>query len=123
MAFTVKAIFAPIIVLFLIVGFPFWVTYGILNFVYGIWLNYRFCSRYAVDGKHILFVYSESPNWQKYIEENILPKIDGKAVFLNWSKRAEWKESEPLEAKILSHWGGQKEFNPMAVVFLSGFRT
>ena len=83
-----------------------------------LWLNIRFRVKWGKKGKNILFVYSESPNWQQYIETNIVPRIDKKAVLLNWSKRSEWKNKKPLEAKILEHWGGEREFNPLAVVFM-----
>ena len=67
--------------------------------------------------KKVLFIYSESPNWQQYIEENIIPVIKEKTVFLNWSERSEWKNKKPLEAKVFRHWGGDREFNPMAIIF------
>lgn len=64
-----------------------------------------------------MLVYSESPNWQDYIEANWLPRLRSHAVILNWSDRNDWKQAKPLEAKILRHWGGYSEFNPMAVYF------
>ena len=60
---------------------------------------------------------------QEYIEQNIIPRIEAKAVFLNWSNRSEWKKRKPLEAKALFHWGGSSEFNPMAIVFVPGWKV
>ena len=114
---------APVSLLLVIVVLPFLILYGVWWLIDGLWLNYRFRSRYASDGKYILFVYSESPNWQEYIEENIIPCIKTKAVLLNWSKRSEWKKRKPLEAKALLHWGGDSEFNPMAIIFVSGWKV
>ncbi len=114
---------APVWLLFVIMVLPILVIYGVWRFFDGLWLNYRFRNKYASEGKHILFVYSESPNWKDYIDENIVPRIKTKAVFLNWSERSEWKKRRPLEAKVLTHWGGDSEFNPMAIVFAPGLRV
>jgi len=73
---------------------------------------FRFKFKWAKKGKNILFIHSNSPNWQQYLEENIIPKIDKKAVLLNWSERSKWEKKKPLEAKLLSHFGGYYEFNP-----------
>ena len=118
-----NVLLAPVILLLVIVALPFLAIYGFWRFFEGLWLNYRFRNRYASDGKHILFVYSESPNWQEYIEKNIVPCIEKKAVLLNWSKRSEWRKRKPLEARALFHWGGDSEFNPIAIVFLSGWKV
>ena len=113
----------PVILIVVLAVLPFLALYGAWHFVDGLWLNYRLRNRYASEGKHILFVYSESPNWQEYIERNIIPSIEEKAIFLNWSKRSEWRKRKPLEAKALFHWGGDSEFNPMAIVFMPGWRV
>ena len=118
-----NVLLAPVIILLVIVVLPFLALYGAWRFLNGLWLKHRFRSQYASDGKHILFVYSESPNWKEYIEENIVPRIKTKAVFLNWSKRSEWRKNKPLEAKALFHWGGDTEFNPMAIIFVPGWRV
>lgn len=96
---------------------PFYWVKKTRHFLVGLWLRYRFLGRWKSQNKYILFIYSESPNWSQYIEENIVPKIHKNTVFLNWSKRSEWDIREPLEAKILRHWGGEFEFNPIAIVF------
>ena len=114
---------APVWLLLVITVLPILVIYGVWRFFGGLWLNYRFRNRYASEEKHILFVYSESPNWMEYIDENIVPRIKTKAVFLNWSKRSEWRKRKPLEAKVLLHWGGDAEFNPMAIIFEPGWRV
>ena len=36
-------------------------------------------------GRRVLFVYSNSPVWQEYIEQNVLPRLPETAVVLNWS--------------------------------------
>jgi hypothetical protein len=106
------------------------IVYGIIIFLFGLvlvavfisslyksWLRSRFWLRYGRNGKFILFVYSNSPNWREYIESNILPRIDGHAVTLNWSERKKWYAEHRLEQKILGRWAGAREFNPVAIVF------
>ena len=83
----------------------------------GIWLRQRFRATWGRNGKRLLLVYSESPNWHQYITEHWMPRLSPYAVCVNWSRRNEWKPHPPLEAKILRHWGGAYEFNPMVVYF------
>ena len=66
-------------------------------------------------GRRVLFVYSDSPLWQEYVEHNILPRLPSGSVVLNWSKRRHWSRW------TLAYWtfrffGGRREFNPIAVV-------
>lgn len=87
-----------------------------LNRVYEQWLKYCFWKRHGRFGRFVLFVYSDSPNWKEYIEQNILPAIKPHVVTLNWSKRKEWAKTNPFEAKIFHHWAGEREFNPIALL-------
>ena len=66
-------------------------------------------------GQDILFVYSDSPVWHDYIEAEILPIIQRRAVVLNWSERKKWPLG--LARAVFRHFGGTQEFNPLAVVF------
>lgn len=70
---------------------------------------------WCLRGRDILFVYSDSPVWHVYIEQNILPRLGGRAVVLNWSQRKRWRLS--LASLAFQHFGGYRQFNPMAVVF------
>ncbi len=72
-------------------------------------------------GKDVLLIYSDSPVWHDYIEEQILPSLQNRAVVLNWSRRREWPVS--LRRSAACHFGGQREFNPLAVVFRPFRRT
>ena len=60
-------------------------------------------------------MYSDSPNWKSHIESEVLPRVRDKLVILNWSHRAEWPRS--LEVMAFRHWGGEKDFNPIAILF------
>ena len=64
---------------------------------------------------YVLFVYSESPLWQPYIEQHILPKLPRQATVLNWSQRRHWK-SWWLSSLCFGLFAGQREFNPLAIV-------
>jgi hypothetical protein len=89
------------------------------------WLNRRkrrrlqreFHARWGSSGKRLLLVYSNSAHWQTYIEEHWLSRIGGVAVVLNWSERAQWPEEYPFEAEVFRMWAGDREFNPLAIVF------
>lgn len=90
----------------------------LLHIVRDISLRLKFRKVAVSQGKFILFVYSDSPNWKSYIERNILPQIQDHAVILNWSKRSQW-DNTSWPVQIFEHWGGRKDFNPLAVVFCS----
>lgn len=65
-----------------------------------------------------ILVYSNSPNWQEYIEAKWLPRLAGRLVVLNWSERSRWNELYPLEA-TLARKLGDREFNPAAIILTS----
>ena len=99
---------APILVLYAIVYLLGAGLYRLL-LTASVWVFW--CPR----GRNVLFVYSESPNWQPYIEETILPRISSRAVVLNWSERSRWHTS--LATHVFYKIGGPNEFNPLAIVF------
>lgn len=70
---------------------------------------------WCLRGRTILFVYSDSPLWHDYIEADILPYLGRRAVVLNWSRRRQWRMS--LATLAFHHFGGSRQFNPLAVVF------
>jgi len=72
-----------------------------------IWLTWR--------KQFVLFVYSDSPTWKDYIEREILPNIQNRAVILNWSERRKWKNS--LAVLAFQYFGGYRNFNPIGIVF------
>lgn len=70
-------------------------------------------------GKHSFFLYSNSKKWRKYFEQNLIPKIQNKAIICNWSTRHErgWKNN-PLEARVLRFFCPNGYSCPVAIVFL-----
>lgn len=113
------ALAALLVPVFLLL-FAFWIPWF---FAWGIILRVWFWGSHAVAGRRVLFVYSESPTWQEYIEERILPPIQERTVVLNWSQRQHWSAESPWEARFFRRFCGSKEFNPLALVFCRGGRV
>jgi ribosomal protein S18 acetylase RimI-like enzyme len=100
-----------------VVAAPFLVIAVVRDRLRAAALKRRFEDAHGRHGRNVLLVYSDSPNWKAYIDENLLPRIAPRAVVLNWSERAKWTRDDPWEAELLRHWGGRREFNPLALVF------
>ncbi len=91
-----------------------------LHYLYGLALLAAAKASFARSGARGLLIYSNSPNWQSYIEENWILRYGHQLRVLNWSERASWKGS--LEVRIFRHFiGGYRNFNP-AVLILRGLR-
>ena len=80
-------------------------------------LRRRFESKWRPLGKVGLLVYSNSQHWQEYIESRWLPYVADRLVVLNWSERHRWPATAPLEASVHRRWAGDREFNPVAIIF------
>ena len=66
-------------------------------------------------GRRIIFVYSNSPVWQDYVEKNILPRLPANAAILNWSERSHWPFWS-VAVWTFNVYGGSREFNPLGIV-------
>lgn len=106
--FPLIIVFSPAILLLVVSVLALFVLTSICLHIL-IWIFW--CLR----GRDILFVYSDSPIWHDYIEQRLLPPIRHRAIVLNWSKRKRWRIS--LARAAFHHFGGYREFNPLAVVF------
>lgn len=89
----------------------------------GVVLRSWFYAAHRRHGRFILFVYSESPNWQSYVEAQILPRLQHVAIVLNWSNRKQWLRLCPWESRVFHHFAGPREFNPVALVFIGRWRV
>jgi hypothetical protein len=87
----------------------------ILLVAYGIYATLLHVLLWLFWGRRVLFVYSDSPVWQSYIEEHLLPALPDGSVVLNWSERRHWKRWS-LASAAFRFFGGRREFNPLAVV-------
>ena len=99
----------------LIVLIPFVVVVGVLWLMAAavlqlvVWLTW--CRR----GRYVLVVYSNSPIWQEYFEQHVIPAVGRRGVVLNWSERRQWSYSLPVA--LFKLFAGTREFNPLAIVF------
>jgi hypothetical protein len=84
------------------------------------WRRWRAVSRFRAawggQGTDLLLVYSASPHWQRYVEEQWLPRWGHRAVVLNWSERCDWPHPPPAEVALFRVFGGKLEFNPLGIV-------
>jgi hypothetical protein len=109
---TLLVVLAPLWILLFV---PMWLVVGalfawivvVLQLATGLWWLPR--------GRRVIFVYSNSPVWQAYVEANILPRLPASAVVLNWSERAQWPFWS-LAVWIFNLYGGSREYNPIAIV-------
>jgi hypothetical protein len=101
-------VFSPIILVVVVMALALFIITSICLHVL-IW------TFWCIRGRDILLVYSDSPIWHDYIEQRLLPTIRDRAVVLNWSQRKRWRFS--LARMAFRHFGGYREFNPLAVVF------
>jgi hypothetical protein len=67
-------------------------------------------------GKDMLVVYSDSPLWHEYMVTQILPRVQERAVVLNWSERKKWPRWS-FRVHAFHYFGGDTEFNPLVVLF------
>jgi len=110
---------------FLVLCLPLFVLAAPLVLVLTWWDDYQagtlrreFARQWGSTGARGLLVYSNSPHWQQYVEEQWLPRVGNRLVVVNWSARATWAREHPLEARIFRRFAGPREFNPLAVIFL-----
>ena len=110
---------APVVLFpIIIIVLPFLAMYGLWYLLVAILLQVRVWL--TVGAKPwVVFVYSESPNWKEYCEENIIPNLPNGAVILNWSERKKWNKRE-LAVKFFGHFAGGSEFCPLAFVVRPG---
>lgn len=94
---------------------PFIIVVLLLRSLAGLFLHLAVWCCWCARGRYVLFVYSDSPIWRDYIEELILPRLGDRAVVLNWSHRSRWRRT--LSVLAFRYFGGDRDFNPMAVVF------
>jgi hypothetical protein len=85
-------------------------------FLYLLWGAFLYLAIWLTwTNRRVLFVYSDSPTWKDYIEQEILPYLRDRAVILNWSERKNWKNS--LAVLAFRYFGGDRNFNPIGMVF------
>ncbi len=69
--------------------------------------------------KYAFFIYSNSKKWKSYFEQELIPKIQSKAIIWNWSTRLQYGWNNGLlEAKALKTFQTSRYYYPIAIVFL-----
>jgi hypothetical protein len=71
-------------------------------------------------GRVGVFVYSNSPNWQRDVEETILSGVSDRLIVLNWSERKRWRNTLAVWCFRFLNFGRQTNYNPMAIIFRPG---
>jgi hypothetical protein len=103
-AWPLLAVLLPVVVVALVL----WLAAAVILQV-AVWITW--CSR----GRYALVVYSNSPIWQEYFEEHVIPAVGDRGIVLNWSQRNAWPYSLPVA--LFRFFAGTREFNPLAIVF------
>jgi hypothetical protein len=106
--------------LVLVILSPIWVPLAvlvlILRFALGLLLYIAIWILWFPRGKDTLFVYSNSPIWENYMLEQVLPPVRERAIVINWSDRKRWKNWS-LAVRAFHYFGGRRAFNPLVVIF------
>jgi hypothetical protein len=76
----------------------------------------RFREAWHSQGRDLLLVYSNSPNWKHYVEQKWIPRWGNRAVVLNWSERQIWQRERRPEVALFRAYAGDREFNPLGIV-------
>jgi len=79
-----KNISFKILLVFLAVIFlPVILIIGILYYVWGFILSFMAWTIWGLQGRNTLLIYSDSPIWLNYFEQEVLPYINKKVIVLN----------------------------------------
>jgi hypothetical protein len=104
------------IVLLLPIILPLLLLVVILHWLHRLILYLLIWCLWLPKGKDTLVIYSDSPIWRDYMIREILPLLGGRAFVLNWSERNSWPKWF-FVAHVFRSFKGEKEFNPMVVIF------
>ncbi len=94
---------------------PIWLLAGFFVVWLFVVLQLATALSWLPKGRRVVFVYSNSPVWRDYVEQNILPRLPASAVVLNWSDRGIWPFWS-LAVWLFNVYGGSREYNPIALV-------
>jgi hypothetical protein len=111
-----------LLIVFLPILAPAFLMAGIVFVLYRTVLTVTAWAVLCRRGTNTVFVTSDSPNWNDYLQNNIISRIRSRAVVLNWSEHTHWKRFS-LPVRIFFHFAGSTQFNPIAIVFRPFHRT
>jgi hypothetical protein len=99
----------------LLVAIPFFIVTVVIQLARSVIAQLVVWVTWCPRGRYALVVYSNSPIWQEYFEQHVLPAVGSRGVVLNWSERKRWRRS--LAVELFRLFAGAREFNPLAIVF------
>jgi len=67
-------------------------------------------------GKDVLYVSSDSPIWKEYMDTEVFPLVEERAIVLSWSARSKWPKWS-FAVRVFRTFGHGRDFNPMVVLF------
>jgi hypothetical protein len=116
-----KKLSCVLLISVVIVTAPLWLSLALLV---AVWYLVQLVVLYGVvwlwwigpRKRRVLFVYSESPNWQSHLEQAVIPRLPPDSVVLNWSRRREWPRFA-LPTLLFRFFAGDRQFNPIGLVF------
>ena len=106
---------AAFVLLLLPLVLPFILVSVLIRAAHAALVNVAIWSWWCTQGLDVLFIYSDSIRSRDYVEMQILPKLSGRAVALNWSQRQKWGISLARFAGY--YFCKSRKDCPMAVVF------
>jgi hypothetical protein len=107
--------FKAFVCLSLVLLSPVLFLWAILYLLWGAILYIAVWISWCARGRDVLFVFSNSPIWHDYIQQEILSYLGKRAIVLNWSERKQWNPS--LAILVFRYFSNHRDFNPLALVF------
>jgi len=101
-----------------VVSIPFLIVYGIAWSLAIVAVHIAAWSR-GLGRPWVALVYSDSPKWKTYVEEQLIPSLATPVSILNLSRRAQWGDFS-LGRYAFRLFAGRREYCPLALVFLPG---
>jgi hypothetical protein len=105
----------PLVALLIVATIPIFLIGLVLWFIAAVALHLVVWVAWCSRGKYALVVYSNSPIWQEYFEQQVIPALGSRGIVLNWSERRRWPYS--LSVVLFRFFGGTHDFNPFAMIF------
>jgi len=110
-------LFLVFVIPYVLVALPImliWLSVESLLLRIWFWFNHK------RHGRDVILITSESPIWSDYIRENILPRVENRALVMNWTERRFWRQDMPIAARAYQRWSGEKGMVP-SVILVRGF--
>ncbi|QDT04729.1 hypothetical protein K227x_31240 [Rubripirellula lacrimiformis] len=109
--FVAVVLLAPVFLLII----PLLLAWLVCMLVYGAALTFIVWLLWGARGIDTLVVYSDSPHWRDYMTDSVIPRLQGRAIILNWSERRHWRTLS-LPVAVFRFFAGDREYNPIVIV-------